>query len=89
VKLEWDIHSSLDHDNIIKAYLGMEDAEAVGIFMEYAGESDAYSYMNAKQRLSLRELDARQLVYDVLSALNYLHSLVRRNLWLQETWQMH
>eukprot|EP00879_Flechtneria_rotunda_P012413 GHRR01012962.1.p1 GENE.GHRR01012962.1~~GHRR01012962.1.p1 ORF type:complete len:286 (+),score=79.30 GHRR01012962.1:885-1742(+) len=74
VKQEWEVHSSLTHPNIIQAYLGMEDSRGVKLFMEYAGESDAYSYINAKQRLSLREDDARQLVYDVLTALRYMHN---------------
>lgn len=43
----------------------------------YAGESDAYSYLSAKQRLSLREDDARQLMRDVLAALCYMHERVR------------
>lgn len=71
------MHSSLAHPNIIQAYLGMEDAAGVRLFMEYAGDSDAYSYINAKQRLSLREDDARQLVFDVLTALKHMHSQVR------------
>jgi serine/threonine protein kinase len=77
VKQEWEVHSSLAHPNIIQAYLGMEDAAGVRLFMEYAGDSDAYSYINAKQRLSLREDDARQLVFDVLTALKHMHSQVR------------
>jgi hypothetical protein len=76
VKQEWEVHASLSHPNIIQAYLGMEDSSGVKLFMEYAGDSDAYSYINAKQRLSLREDDARQLVYDVLTALQYMHSQV-------------
>lgn len=76
VKQEWEVHASLKHPNIIQAYLGMEDAAGVRLFMEYAGDSDAYSYINAKQRLSLREDDARQLVYDVLMALLYMHNQV-------------
>ena len=40
------------------------------------GESDAYSYLSAKSRLSLREDDARQLMRDVLSALAYMHDRV-------------
>lgn len=74
VKQEWEVHASLSHPNIISAYLGMEDATGVKLFMEYAGDSDAYSYINAKQRLCLREDDARQLVADVLTALQYMHS---------------
>lgn len=70
------MHASLKHPNIIQAYLGMEDKAGVRLFMEYAGDSDAYSYINAKQRLSLREDDARQLVYDVLTALQYMHCQV-------------
>jgi serine/threonine protein kinase len=77
VKQEWEVHSSLHHPNIIQAYLGMEDSSGVRLFMEYAGDSDAYSYINAKQRLCLREDDARQLVFDVLTALQYMHSQVR------------
>ncbi|GBF88676.1 hypothetical protein Rsub_01575 [Raphidocelis subcapitata] len=74
LKQEWDIHTALlDHPNVIKPYLATEDDAAVGLFMEYAGESDAYSYLSAKQRLSLREDDARQLMHDVLSALLYMH----------------
>jgi serine/threonine protein kinase len=76
VKQEWEVHASLSHPNIIQAYLGMEDSSGVKLFMEYAGDSDAYSYINAKQRLCLREDDARQLVYDVLTALQYMHSQV-------------
>lgn len=74
------MHASLSHPNIISAYLGMEDATGVKLFMEYAGDSDAYSYINAKQRLCLREDDARQLVADVLTALQYMHSQVRGGL---------
>lgn len=76
VKQEWEVHSSLHHPNIIQAYCGTEDSSGVRLFMEYAGDSDAYSYINAKQRLSLREDDARQLVYDMLTALQYMHSQV-------------
>lgn len=54
----------------------MEDRAGVRLFMEYAGDSDAYSYISAKQRLCLREDDARQLVFDVLTALQYMHSQV-------------
>lgn len=38
LKLEWDVHSELEHPNIIRAYLAAEDDSSVGIFMEYAGE---------------------------------------------------
>jgi serine/threonine protein kinase len=78
VKQEWEVHASLQHPNIISAFLGMEDSAGVRLFMEYAGDSDAYSYINAKQRLSLREDDARQLVYDVLTALHHMHRQVGR-----------
>eukprot|EP00878_Enallax_costatus_P016006 GHUV01016782.1.p1 GENE.GHUV01016782.1~~GHUV01016782.1.p1 ORF type:complete len:346 (+),score=64.24 GHUV01016782.1:534-1571(+) len=74
VKQEWEVHSSLSHPNIIKSYLALEDADGVKLFMEYAGESDAYSFITNKQRLCLREADACQLVYDVLTALRYMHS---------------
>ncbi|KIY93973.1 hypothetical protein MNEG_13988 [Monoraphidium neglectum] len=76
LKMEWDLHTALlDHPNVIQAYLATEDEGSVGLFMEYAGESDAYSYLTAKQRLSLREDDARQLMHDVLSALQHMHDL--------------
>lgn len=77
VKQEWDVHSSLSHPNIIKSYLALEDHDGVKMFMEYAGESDAYSFISNKQRLSLREADACQLVYDVLTALKFMHNQVR------------
>jgi aurora kinase len=73
VKQEWDVHSSLSHPNIIKSYLALEDSQGVKLFMEYAGESDAYSFISNKQRLCLREADACQLVYDVLTALSFMH----------------
>lgn len=76
VKQEWELHSSLSHPNIIKSYLAFEDADGVKMFMEYAGDSDAYSFISNKQRLSLREQDACQLVYDVLTALKFMHSQV-------------
>lgn len=76
VKQEWDVHSSLSHPNIIRSYLALEDSQGVKLFMEYAGESDAYSFISNKQRLSLREADACQLVYDVLTALRFMHSQV-------------
>lgn len=76
LKQEWEIHTSLvEHPNIIQAYLAVEDETMVGLFMEYAGDSDAYSYLSAKQRLSLREDDARQLMHDVLSALQHMHDM--------------
>ncbi len=43
---------------------------------KHPGDSDAYSYLSAKDRASLREQDARQLVWDVLEALLYLHQQV-------------
>ena len=73
VKLEWEIHSALDHENVVRAFLASESDRHVGLFMEFAGDSDAYSYMAAKKRLALREDDARALVWDVLQALEHLH----------------
>lgn len=73
VKQEWEVHSSLSHPNIINPYLAFEDADGVKLVMEYAGESDAYSFISNKQRLSLREADACQLVFDVLTALKFMH----------------
>lgn len=37
LKQEWDIHTSLEHPNVISAYLATEDDISVGLFMEYAG----------------------------------------------------
>lgn len=37
LKQEWEIHASLEHPNIIRAYLAAEDDSSVGLFMEYAG----------------------------------------------------
>jgi serine/threonine protein kinase len=74
LKLEWEIHSALDHENVVRAYCASETDSTVGLFMEFAGDSDAYSYMAAKKRLALREDDARALVWDVLQALDHLHA---------------
>jgi serine/threonine protein kinase len=82
VKLEWEIHSALDHENVVRAYLASETESTIGLFMEFAGDSDAYSYMAAKRRQALREDDARALVWDVLQALEHLHgghSVVHRD----------
>lgn len=54
----------------------VETCVCVAALGAVAGDSDAYSYINAKSRLSLREDDARQLVLDVLTALNYMHNQV-------------
>jgi hypothetical protein len=42
----------------------------------YPGDSDAYSYLTAKKRDCLREDDARELIRELLLALDYLHDQV-------------
>ena len=43
LKQEWEIHASLEHPNIIRAYLAAEDDSSVGLFMEYAGAALLHS----------------------------------------------
>lgn len=74
VQREWAVHSSLSHPNIIEAYVGFEDKRWVGIAMEYAGEHNTIKWLESQGREAMSESEVKAVAFDMLSALDYLHS---------------
>ena len=73
---EMNIHSALNHRNILRFYASFEDAQAFYIVMEQAEKGDLLNYIRRKYRgtMPLDVLRARVLE-PLLQALNYLHKM--------------
>ena len=73
VDTEIQVHSSLQHDNIIKFLAAFEDHRNTYLVIEYADEGDVRNHLHGLNERSVRDF----LVVPVLNALNALHNKVR------------
>lgn len=73
MKLEVRIMYSLNHEHIIKLYNHFEDDEYFYLVLEYAPKGQLYDKLRVVGRLT--ESDAAQYMREVISAVQYLHSL--------------
>ena len=69
---EINIHSKLDHENIIKLYNIHEDNENINIIMEYAENGNLYELIKKENGFS--EYKAFEYFIQVVNAVYYLHS---------------
>ena len=65
------IISKLDHPLIIKSHEYFEDRDYFYLIMEYHEEGDLFKYF--KQRKQLEEKSAKEIIHQLLVALEYLH----------------
>ena len=70
---EINIHSKLDHENIIKLYNIHEDNENINIIMEYAENGNLYELIS-KEDGGLSESKAFDYFIQVVNAVYYLHN---------------
>ena len=70
---EINIHSKLDHENIIKLYNVYEDNENINIILEYAQNGNLYELI-AKQKNGFSEYKAFEYFIQVVNAVYYLHN---------------
>jgi serine/threonine protein kinase len=78
---EIDIHSRLNHENIIKLYSYDEDTEAYYLILEYANAGSLFSLMK-KQKIGFEEAIAFKYFIQTASAVQFLHEygLVHRDI---------
>jgi len=65
----------LDHPNLVRLYEVNEDAEAVFLLMEYCSGGDLFSLVTESPEGRLPEKVARSFAEQMLSALQYCHSI--------------
>jgi len=70
---EINIHSKLDHENIIKLYNVYEDDENINIIMEYAPHGNLYELLT-KEKNGFSEYKAFEYFIQVVNAVYYLHN---------------
>ena len=70
---EINIHSKLDHENIIKLYNVHEDNENINIIMEYAPNGNLYELIT-KEKNGFSEYKAFEYFIQVVNAVYYLHN---------------
>ena len=70
---EINIHSKLDHENIIKLYNVHEDNENINIIMEYAPHGNLYELIT-KEKNGFSEYKAFEYFIQVVNAVYYLHN---------------
>ena len=70
---EINIHSKLDHENIIKLYNVHEDNESIYIVLEYAENGNLFE-MITKEKNGLSEYSAFEYFIQVVNAVYYLHN---------------
>ncbi|KAL0218650.1 hypothetical protein P9112_004303 [Eukaryota sp. TZLM1-RC] len=79
---EIELHSRLEHFNIVDLYSYSEDKSSFYIIMEYCNQGDLFTYLH--EHGSLPEETVRQFGKQIVSSLSYLHShnIVHRDLKL-------
>ena len=70
---EINIHSKLDHENIIKLHNVHEDNDNINIIMEYAENGNLYELIS-KEKTGLNESKAFDYFIQVVNAVYYLHN---------------
>ena len=73
IKREIKILSMMDHPNIIKTYKITENAKNYYIIMEYCNGGELFNYIVEKEKLE--ENEASMFFYQLINALEYIHSL--------------
>jgi len=73
VKREIKILSMMDHPNIIKTYKITENTRNYYIIMEYCNGGELFNYIVDKGKLE--ENEASMFFYQLINALDYIHSL--------------
>ena len=73
IKREIKILSMMDHPNIIKTYKISENEKNYYIIMEYCDGGELFNYIVEKEKLDQNE--ASMFFYQLISALEYIHSL--------------
>ena len=73
VKREIKILSMMDHPNIIKTYKITESPKNYYIIMEYCNGGELFNYIVDKEKLE--EIEASMFFYQLINALDYIHSL--------------
>ena len=71
IEREMQIHSKINHPNVIKFYGHQKEKKDIIMILEYAPNGNLFSYIRKKERLS--ESEAFQFFYQTAQALNYLH----------------
>lgn len=84
IRNEVNIHSSLNHSNILTLHHNFEDNRAVYLVMELCSEGELYQLLKRQPNGRLSEAEARPLFIDVCKGLQYLHRqlLIHRDLKL-------
>ena len=73
IKREFKILSMMDHPNIIKTYKISENEKSYFIIMEYCDGGELFNYIVEKEKLDQNE--ASMFFFQLISALEYIHSL--------------
>ena len=73
IRREIKILQMMDHPNIIKTYKVTENAKNYYIIMEYCNGGELFNYIVEKEKLGQNE--ASMFFYQLINALDYIHSL--------------
>ena len=73
IKSEIEILSNLDHPNIVNYYCTFETPSNFNILMEYFGNNNSFYKSITENRNKIKIEDFRLIIYQILSALCYLH----------------
>jgi len=73
IKREIKILSVMDHPNVIKTYKNIENDKNYYLIMEYCDGGELFNYIVEKEKLD--EDEASMFFYQLINALEYIHSL--------------
>jgi calcium-dependent protein kinase len=68
-----DFIRSLDHPNITKIHDIIDEKDTLYIIEEFCEERDIFKFMSTQKNLAANEDFVKKILYQLLSALNYLH----------------
>lgn len=75
VEREIKILEKLEHPNIVKLFKTIETKKTLNLVMEYVNGCSLMSYLKKRPKKRLEESEARRIFVQILSALDYCHSL--------------
>jgi serine/threonine protein kinase len=82
LRRELDIHTSMDHINVVKCFECFEETNRMYLILEYCPEGDVMDLIDRTPEKRLAENNTKRIVQQVARALQYLHGrkLVHRDI---------
>lgn len=74
VQREIQLHSKLDHENVVRFYESVESSKTINLVMEHIQGKSLYAYLKQQKWRRVSESEAKNIFRQIVAGLNYIHS---------------